>query len=380
MIVNKNFYEGGNAVGFSVGIVGLPNVGKSTLFNALTQSKHAQVANYPFCTIEPNHAVVRVPDDNLDRLSALIQPKQTVHATIDFVDIAGLVKGSHKGEGLGNQFLAHIRDTNALIHIVRCFQDENIIHINGVVNPIADIEIINIELIFADLQQLERKIEKLHKYTKGDKKAQPLLELCERLKQHFEKGLPARSFPEVDSELFLGLNEEMRFTTGKKVIYVVNVDEKGLEHDPPELNDVREIAKREGTEVIKVCAQLEMELADMSEEERKEFLAMDGATESALEQVVHAGYRLLNLITFYTMAPPKEIRAWSVKEGTHVVKAAGMIHTDFEKHFICAEVIPVKEFLAHGGEVGAKHAGAWRIEGKDYIVKDGDCIYIKANA
>ncbi len=357
-------------MGFSVGIIGLPNVGKSTLFNALTQSKHAQVANYPFCTIEPNHAVVKVPDDNLERLSALIQPKQTVHATIDFVDIAGLVKGSHKGEGLGNQFLSHIRETNALIHIVRCFEDENIVHINGVVNPLADIDIINIELIFADLQQLERKIEKLHKYIKGDKKVQPMLELCER----------ARTFPEADSELFHELNEEMRFTTGKKIIYVANVDEKGLEHDPPVLNDIRKLAKEEGTEVIKVCAQLEMDLAEMTEEERKEFLAMDGATESALEQVVHAGYHLLNLITFYTMAPPKEIRAWSVKEGTPVVKAAGMIHTDFGKHFICAEVIPVKEFLAHGGEAGAKHAGAWRIEGKDYIVRNGDCIYIKANA
>jgi len=367
-------------VGFSVGIVGLPNVGKSTLFNALTQSKHAQVANYPFCTIEPNHAVVKVPDENLDRLSALIKPKQTIHATIDFVDIAGLVKGSHKGEGLGNQFLSHIRETDALIHIVRCFEDENIVHINGKVNPIEDIEIINIELVFADLQQLERKIEKLHKYIKGDKKVQPLLELCERLKQHFEKGFPARTFAERDSELFQELNEEMRFTTGKKIIYVANVDEKGLEHDPPVINEIRQLAVKEGTEVVKVCAQLEMDLAEMSEEERKEFLAIDGAMESALEQVVHAGYRLLNLVTFYTMAPPKEIRAWAVKEGTHVVKAAGMIHTDFEKHFVCAEVIPVKDFLTHGSEAGARQAGAWRIEGKDYIVKDGDCIYIKANA
>lgn len=365
---------------FSVGIVGLPNVGKSTLFNALTQSKHAQVANYPFCTIEPNHAVVKVPDENLEHLSALIKPKQTIHATIDFVDIAGLVKGSHKGEGLGNQFLSHIRETDALVHIVRCFEDENIVHINGKVNPIEDIEIINIELVFADLQQLERKIEKLHKNIKGDKKLQPLLELCERLKQHFEKGFPARTFAERDSELFQELNEEMRFTTGKKIIYVANVDEKGLEHEPPVINEIRQLAEKEGTEVVKVCAQLEMDLAEMSEEERKELLAMDGAMESALEQVVHAGYRLLNLVTFYTMAPPKEIRAWAIKEGTHVVKAAGMIHTDFEKHFVCAEVIPVKEFLAHGSEAGARQAGAWRIEGKDYIVKDGDCIYIKANA
>jgi len=367
-------------VEFSVGIVGLPNVGKSTLFNALTQSKHAQVANYPFCTIEPNHAVVKVPDENLEHLSALIKPKQTIHATIDFVDIAGLVKGSHKGEGLGNQFLSHIRETDALVHIVRCFEDENIVHINGKVNPIEDIEIINIELVFADLQQLERKIEKLHKNIKGDKKLQPLLELCERLKQHFEKGFPARTFAERDSELFQELNEEMRFTTGKKIIYVANVDEKGLEHEPPVINEIRQLAEKEGTEVVKVCAQLEMDLAEMSEEERKELLAMDGAMESALEQVVHAGYRLLNLVTFYTMAPPKEIRAWAIKEGTHVVKAAGMIHTDFEKHFVCAEVIPVKEFLAHGSEAGARQAGAWRIEGKDYIVKDGDCIYIKANA
>ncbi len=367
-------------MGFSVGIVGLPNVGKSTLFNALTQSKHAQVANYPFCTIEPNHAVVKVPDENLEELSKLIQPKQTIHTTIDFVDIAGLVKGSHKGEGLGNQFLAHIRETDALIHIVRCFEDENIVHINGKVNPLADIDIINIELVFADLQQLERKIEKLHKYVRNDKKLQPMLELCERLKQHFEKGLPARTFPEKDSELFQELNNEMRFTTGKKIIYVANVDEKGLEEDPPVLKEIREMAGKEGTEVIKICAQLEMELSEMSEEERKEFLAVDGVAESALEQVVHAGYRLLDLVTFYTMAPPKEIRAWSVKKGTHVVNAAGMIHTDFEKHFVCAEVIPVKDFLKYGGEAGARHAGVLRIEGRDYIVQDGDCIYIRANA
>lgn len=367
-------------MGFSVGIIGLPNVGKSTLFNALTQSNHAQVANYPFCTIEPNHAVVRVPDENLDRLSAMIQPKQTIYATIEFVDIAGLVKGSHKGEGLGNQFLAHIRETDALIHIVRCFEDENIVHVHGVIDPLADIDVVNIELIFADLQQLERKIEKLHRQVKGDKKVIPLLELCERLKGHFEKGLPARVFPERDSDIFHELNEEMRFTTGKKIIYVANVDEKGLEHNPPVLDGIRKLAEHEGTEVVKVCAQLEMELAEMEEAERREFLMMDGATESALEQVVHTAYRLLSLVTFYTMAPPKEIRAWAVKEGTHVINAAGMIHTDFEKHFVCAEVVPVKEFLLHGGEAGARHAGAWRIEGRDYIVKDGDCIYIKANA
>lgn len=367
-------------MGLSVGIVGLPNVGKSTLFNALTQSKHAEVANYPFCTIEPNHAVVKVPDDNLEKLSQLIKPKQTVHATIEFVDIAGLVKGSHKGEGLGNQFLSHIREADALIHIVRCFKNENIVHINGTVDPVSDIEVINIELILADLQQLERKIEKLKKQVKGDKKLAPLLELCEQLKVHLEQGKPVRTFPGVETDLFKELNQEMRFTTGKKVIYVANVDEEGLKSDTPEVLKVQEIAKSEGTEVIKICAQVEMELAEMSEEERRELLAIDGALETALEQVVHAGYKLLDLITFYTMAPPKEVRAWAVKKGTNVVKAGGMIHTDFEKHFICAEVIPVKDFLAHGGEAGAKSAGAWRIEGRDYVVQDGDCIYIRANA
>ncbi len=367
-------------MGFSVGIVGLPNVGKSTLFNAMTQSSHAQVANYPFCTIEPNHAIVKVPDANLEQLSSAFQSKQTIYATIEFVDIAGLVKGSHNGEGLGNQFLANIRETDALLHIVRCFEDENVVHVSGKIDPLADIDVINIELIFADLQQLERKIEKVQRLAKGDRKLLPLLELCGRLKEHFEKGLPARTFPEKDTELFQELNEEMRFTTGKKVIYVANVDEKGLEHDPPVLSEVRKLAEKEETEVVKVCAQLEMELADMSEEERKEFLAMDGAMESALEQVVHAGYRLLNLVTFYTVSPPQEVHAWAVKEGTSIVKAAGMIHTDFEKHFICAEVISVKDYLAYGGDAGAKNAGALRMEGRDYLVKDGDCIHIRANA
>lgn len=367
-------------MGLSVGIIGLPNVGKSTLFNALTQSNYAEVANYPFCTIEPNHAVVKVPDANLDRISELVKPKQTIYATIEFVDIAGLVKGSHKGEGLGNQFLSHIREADALIHIVRCFKNDSIVHIHGEIDPASDIEVINIELILADLQQLEKKIDKLKKQAKGDKKLGPMLELCERLKGHLEGGKPVRTFPDVDTDLFKELNHEMRFTTGKKVIYVANVDELGLKVDTPEVQRVREIAKLEGTEVIKVCAQIEMDLAEMNEEERKELLAIDGTLETALEQVVRAGYKLLDLITFYTMAPPKEVRAWAVKRGTNVVKAGGMIHSDFEKHFVCAEVIRVKDFISYGGEAGAKSAGAWRIEGREYIVQDGDCIYIRANA
>ncbi len=367
-------------MGLSVGIVGLPNVGKSTLFNALTQSKHAEVANYPFCTIEPNHAIVKVPDETLDKISQIVKPKQTIHATIEFVDIAGLVKGSHKGEGLGNQFLSHIREADALIHIVRCFKNDNIVHIHGEIDPASDIEVINIELILADLQQLEKKIDKLKKQAKGDKKLIPVLEFCEKLKTHLEAGNPIRTFPETDTDLFKELNHEMRFTTGKRVIYVANVDEVGLREDTPEVQKVREIARKEGAEVIKICAQLEMDLAEMSEEERKELLAIDGSLETALEQVVHAGYRLLDLITFYTMAPPKEVRAWAIKRGTNVVKAGGMIHSDFEKHFVCAEVIPAKEFILHGGEAGAKSAGAWRIEGREYIVQDGDCIYIRANA
>jgi hypothetical protein len=363
----------------SIGIVGMPNVGKSTMLNALTKGHHALVANYPFCTIEPNHAVVQVPDARLEKLGEMIKPRNLIHATLEFVDIAGLVKGSSKGEGLGNQFLGHIRETAAIVHVVRCFDDENVVHVNGRTDPREDIEVINTELILADLQQLERKIDALGKQLKGDRKFQPAMDIAHELKKHLESGQPVRTFPVPEEIHFEELNTEMRFTTGKPVIYAANVDEAGLGADSAYLLAVQDIARREGAEVIKVCAKFEEEMVEMTEEERHEFLELDGAHESGLEQIIHKGFRMLGLITFFTMAPPKEVRAWTLRQGWTAPKAAGTIHTDFERGFIRAEVIPFEAFAKHGGEPGAKAAGAMRLEGKEYVVQDGDCIYFRFN-
>lgn len=363
----------------SIGIAGLPNVGKSTMCNGLTKGHHAAVANYPFCTIEPNKAIVQVPDRRLETLGELLKPHNLIHATIEFVDIAGLVKGSSRGEGLGNQFLGHIRETAAIVHVVRCFDDENVIHVNGRTDPKEDIEIINTELILADLQQLERKIDRLGKQLKGDRKFQSAMDMAMKVKAHLEAGQPARTFPGAEDPLFTELNEEMRFTTAKPVIYAANVDENGLAEDTAYVQAVREIAAHEGAETVKICAQLEEEMADMTEEERHEFLELDGAHESGLEQIIHRGFRMLGLISFFTMAPPKEVRAWTLRQGKTAPQAAGVIHSDFERGFIRAEVIPFDAYAKHGGEHGAKAAGAMRIEGKEYVVQDGDCVYFRFN-
>jgi len=283
-----------------IGIVGLPKVGKSTAFNALTGAQNAAVANYPFCTIQPNRAIVPLPDSRLDELANIVHVPEAIHATVEFIDIAGLVRGASKGEGLGNQFLGHIRDTAAILHVVRCFDDPNVVHIQAQPDPRMDIEIINVELALADLQQLERKIERLHSATKGDRKLLPTLEMCQRLHDHLGRGLPASRFTEAGSENFLELNREMHFLTAKPVIYVANVDETCLTETNPYLEETRLVAAEHGLEVIVLCAQLEQELQDMEAQERKEYLSLAGVESSGLEQVIRKSFELLNLISFFT--------------------------------------------------------------------------------
>ena len=362
----------------SIGIVGLPNVGKSTTFNALTEAQNAQVANYPFCTIEPNKAIVAVPDPRIAKLAELVKPERTLNATVEFVDIAGLVKGASQGEGLGNQFLANIRETAAIVHVVRCFDDVNVIHVSEKPNPREDIEVINLELILADLQQLERKIDRLAREVKGDRKLQPQYELALELKELLEQGKPVRAHAGRDSETFDALNREMRFLTGKKVIYAANVDEAALSEDNQYVAEVRALAEEEGAEVVKLCAKLEEEMVGMSDADRHEFLAALGVAESGLEQVIHLGYRALGLITYFT-AGPKEVRAWTVRNGAKAPEAAGVIHTDFEKGFIRAEVIPYAVYVKYGTEPAVKAAGAFQVEGKEYVVQDGDVMHFRFN-
>jgi len=360
------------------GIVGLPNVGKSTTFNALTKAQNAEAANYPFCTIEPNKAIVTVPDERVDKLAALVEPQNTIYATIEFVDIAGLVKGASAGEGLGNQFLGNIRETSAIVHVVRCFDDDNVVHVDGKPDPVNDIETINTELILADIQQLDRKIERTQKQVKGDKKLGPVLDVCNALKTHLERGEPAASFSDRDSDVAEELYEEMRFITAKTVIYAANVDEAGLESDSEYVTAVRDYAAANQAEVVKLCAKLEEDMAGLTDEERQEFLESSGATESGLEQVIAKGYRALGLISYFT-AGPKEVRAWTIRNGSTAPKAAGVIHTDFERGFIRAEVIAFDAYMEHGGEAGAKAAGVMRVEGKDYVVHDGDVMHFRFN-
>lgn len=362
----------------SIGIVGLPNVGKSTTFNALTGAQNAVVANYPFCTIQPNRAVVPLPDSRLDRLGELIKVPEIIHAALEFVDIAGLVKGAHTGEGLGNQFLGHIRDTAAILHIVRCFDDPNVVHVSAQPDPREDIAVINVELALADLQQLERKIERLGSEVKGNKKLQPVLDLAQTLKDHLAQGLPASKFVEAGSELFQDLNREMRFLTAKPLIYVANVDEDCLSAENPYLEQVKQIGIEQGVEVVVLCAELEQEILDMSLEERKEYLALAGAEISGLDQVIRKSFEMLHLISFFTFNQ-KETRAWNIPYGSTAPQAAGAIHTDFERGFIRAEVIPFDVFDKYGSHAAVKSAGLMRLEGKEYIVQDGDVIYFRFN-
>jgi GTP-binding protein YchF len=362
----------------SIGIVGLPNVGKSTTFNALTKAQNAEAANYPFCTIEPNKAIVPVPDPRIEKLEAIVSPEKTLYSTIEFVDIAGLVKGASTGEGLGNQFLGNIRETSAIVHVVRCFEDDNIIHVNAKPDPKDDIEVINTELILADLQQLDTKIDRLTRMARSDKTLGPQLELCATLKSHLESDNPVRAFADRESLAYIELEKDMQFITSKTVIYVANVDEKGLTEDNGYVKAVHDLAKGEGAEVVKLCAKFEEEMAGMTDEDRMEFLDDVGVDESGLEQVIHKSFSALGLISYFT-AGVKEVRAWTIREGWTAPQAAGVIHTDFERGFIRAEVIAYDDFTTHEGENGAKAAGVMRVEGKDYIVADGDVMHFRFN-
>jgi ribosome-binding ATPase len=363
----------------NIGIVGLPNVGKSTVFNALTGAQNAAVANYPFCTIQPNRAIVPLPDARLERLAKLVKVPQAIYATITFVDIAGLVKGAHQGEGLGNQFLGHVRDAAALLHVVRCFEDPNIVHVSAQPDPRQDIEVINIELALADMGQLERKIERLQSAVKGDRKLIPVLDLSERLNAHLALGHPASTFAEKDDEHFRQINDELRLLTAKPLIYVANVDEDTPSKGNRFLDETLKVAAEQGKEVVELCAELEAELLEMTPQERSEYLALSGFQSSGLEQVIHNSFSLLDLISFFTFNE-KEARAWNVPRGSTAPKAAGAIHTDFERGFIRAEVIPFEVFEEHGSSAAVKAAGLMRLEGRDYQVQDGDVIYFRFNA
>jgi GTP-binding protein YchF len=362
-------------MGIKCGIVGLPNVGKSTLFNALTRAQIA-AENYPFCTIDPNVGVVPVPDPRLAQLAAIVKPERILPATVEFVDIAGLVAGASKGEGLGNKFLSHIRETDAIAHVVRCFEDDDIVHVAGRVKPLDDIDVINTELALADMDTVERGLQRAEKASKaGDKDAIRQRELLKKLKAHLDAGKPARSLIKDAEER--KLLHEYHLITLKPVMYVANVAEDGFTNNA-HLDAVRALAESEGSIVVAVCAAIEAEIAQLDEGDRADFLKELGLEEPGLNRVIRGGYSLLGLQTYFT-AGVKEVRAWTVKVGATAPQAAGVIHTDFEKGFIRAEVISFADFIAHGGEQGAKEAGKLRLEGKEYVVHEGDVMHFRFN-